>query len=407
MMSTRRSNREPAVSAMWAMLPFEFSNDMAQDEQGTSHESKDASAISFPAFVLSLAHTAAVHFGDIPDPVTGTPRGVQSAGRPADDRYPVAAGTEDARKTDGRGAAAARADLYELRMRYMDAVRGTPSGSSSPASSPLTLPDPGMNVPVRVTFLGTGTSSGVPVIACECAVCRSTDPHPRLRPSIYIDVPGHARILVDTTSELRQQALAHASRASTRCSSPTATRITSSASTMSGVSTRPGRADSVLRGRRSVGDIRKILYVFDGNPARRRRAQLDQNDVDGPFTVGGARVIPVPLWHGTSADPWISFRRVRVSHRLQSASRRSRGRCASASRWWWWVRCATSPTPRTSRGSRGRRRHLPVAALRAYPDSYGPRPRPRRHERPSAPVWSWHMMGSCSTWRSTPHRHGG
>ena len=61
---------------------------------------------------------------------------------------------------------------------------------------------------VNVTFLGTGTSSGVPVIGCDCAVCRSTNPHDsRLRPSIYVDVPGRARILVDTGSDLRQQAV--------------------------------------------------------------------------------------------------------------------------------------------------------------------------------------------------------
>ena len=67
-----------------------------------------------------------------------------------------------------------------------------------------------MSVPARITFLGTGTSSGVPMIACECAVCRSSDPRDtRLRPSIYVDVPGHVRILVDTSSDLRQQALTH------------------------------------------------------------------------------------------------------------------------------------------------------------------------------------------------------
>ena len=73
-----------------------------------------------------------------------------------------------------------------------------------------------MTVPARVTFLGTGTSHGVPMIACECAVCRSTDPRDkRLRPSIYVDVPDRQRMLVDTSPDLRQQALAHRITAST------------------------------------------------------------------------------------------------------------------------------------------------------------------------------------------------
>jgi len=62
--------------------------------------------------------------------------------------------------------------------------------------------------PAQVTFLGTGTSHGVPMIACDCAVCRSTDPRDkRLRPSIFLDVPSYASLLVDAGPDLRQQAL--------------------------------------------------------------------------------------------------------------------------------------------------------------------------------------------------------
>lgn len=70
---------------------------------------------------------------------------------------------------------------------------------------------------MRLTFLGTGTSYGVPYIGCDCAVCRSKDPrNKRLRCSILVE-GGHAegapdgayrsRLLVDTTPDLRQQLL--------------------------------------------------------------------------------------------------------------------------------------------------------------------------------------------------------
>lgn len=60
---------------------------------------------------------------------------------------------------------------------------------------------------MRVTFLGTGTSHGVPMIACGCAVCRSNDPrNRRLRPSILIERDGMI-LLVDTTPDLREQCL--------------------------------------------------------------------------------------------------------------------------------------------------------------------------------------------------------
>lgn len=60
---------------------------------------------------------------------------------------------------------------------------------------------------MKITFLGTGTSTGVPSIACDCETCLSTDPRDkRLRVSILIEHAGNT-ILVDTSSDFRQQAL--------------------------------------------------------------------------------------------------------------------------------------------------------------------------------------------------------
>ena len=60
---------------------------------------------------------------------------------------------------------------------------------------------------MRVTLLGTGTSYGVPVIACECEVCTSENPrNKRMRSSAFVEVDGRG-FLIDTTPELRLQAL--------------------------------------------------------------------------------------------------------------------------------------------------------------------------------------------------------
>jgi phosphoribosyl 1,2-cyclic phosphate phosphodiesterase len=60
---------------------------------------------------------------------------------------------------------------------------------------------------MKLTFLGTGTSTGVPSIGCECETCSSNDPRDkRLRVSIIIEHGGQT-ILVDTSSDFRQQAL--------------------------------------------------------------------------------------------------------------------------------------------------------------------------------------------------------
>jgi len=61
----------------------------------------------------------------------------------------------------------------------------------------------------RVLFLGTGTSFGVPMIGCDCPVCTSDDPrNARSRASVVVHVAGTS-ILIDTTPDLRAQALRH------------------------------------------------------------------------------------------------------------------------------------------------------------------------------------------------------
>jgi phosphoribosyl 1,2-cyclic phosphate phosphodiesterase len=60
---------------------------------------------------------------------------------------------------------------------------------------------------MQITFLGTGTSQGVPVIACHCSVCRSADPRDaRLRSSVMIE-EAERTIIIDAGPDFRQQLL--------------------------------------------------------------------------------------------------------------------------------------------------------------------------------------------------------
>lgn len=61
---------------------------------------------------------------------------------------------------------------------------------------------------MRLTFLGTGTSFGVPQIGCDCAVCRSDDPRDRRSRSAALVQSAGSTILIDTPPELRLQLLA-------------------------------------------------------------------------------------------------------------------------------------------------------------------------------------------------------
>jgi phosphoribosyl 1,2-cyclic phosphate phosphodiesterase len=60
---------------------------------------------------------------------------------------------------------------------------------------------------MKVTFLGTGTSSGIPLLACECPVCHSDDwRDKRLRCSVFVEVDG-LNLLIDAGTDFRQQML--------------------------------------------------------------------------------------------------------------------------------------------------------------------------------------------------------
>ncbi len=95
-----------------------------------SDEEQQPSAINFAAFVLSLGHTAAVHFGDVPDPVSGDT--AQSNLPAAQQMIEILALLEE--KTRGNLTAEERQlldqILYELRMRYVEASQGASADRS-------------------------------------------------------------------------------------------------------------------------------------------------------------------------------------------------------------------------------------------------------------------------------------
>jgi phosphoribosyl 1,2-cyclic phosphate phosphodiesterase len=177
-------------------------------------------------------------------------------------------------------------------------------------------------LPLRVTLLGTGTSHGVPMIGCECPVCRSTDPRDRrTRPSILIEsVPAADRgasppvtavthVLVDTSTDLRAQALAAGMR---RVDAILFTH--SHADHVMGLdevrrfnvlqqSPIPAYADA-----RTIADIRQTFsYVFNNGPTHGGGIpQVTLTRIAGPFSLGSIEIVPVPLLHGRR--PILGFR---------------------------------------------------------------------------------------------------
>jgi phosphoribosyl 1,2-cyclic phosphate phosphodiesterase len=153
---------------------------------------------------------------------------------------------------------------------------------------------------VLVTFLGTGTSTGVPVVGCRCAVCVSGDPrNKRLRQSVKIEMDGKV-FLIDTTPDLRLQLL--------RDPIPRLDFILythSHADHLMGLDdVRPFN----FRQRESIHAFaspatakavrRAFSYIWSDSQMGGGKPQIELHEVDGPFTHEGIEIIPIPVQHG-------------------------------------------------------------------------------------------------------------
>jgi phosphoribosyl 1,2-cyclic phosphate phosphodiesterase len=153
---------------------------------------------------------------------------------------------------------------------------------------------------MKLTFLGTGTSHGVPMIACSCPVCRSEDPRDRrYRCSVLVEGPEGVA-LVDTTPDFRSQALriglrhldavlithAHADHVAgfddLRVFSPSHPQglpIYSNAETF-----------------RILGNM--FEYLFNGENRYDTYLHPQPVVMEGPTDIIGLRVTPLPVRHG-------------------------------------------------------------------------------------------------------------
>ena len=162
----------------------------------------------------------------------------------------------------------------------------------------------------RVIVLGSGTSHGVPMIGCTCAVCRSTDPRDRRsRPSIYLDVQDGPAILVDTATDLRQQALTNGiDRVDAILFTHSHADHIMGLDDVRRFNVMQAGAIPAYADERTATDLRRSFsYVF--NPPGEKGGgipQISLTTINGRFNVGGIGIQPIPIFHGPR--PILGFR---------------------------------------------------------------------------------------------------
>lgn len=153
---------------------------------------------------------------------------------------------------------------------------------------------------VTVTFLGTGTSTGVPVIGCRCRVCISDDPkNKRLRQSVKIEAEGK-HFLIDTTPDLRLQLL--------RDPIPRLDFLLfthSHSDHLMGLDDiRPFNfrqrepIDAYANALTAKAIRRAFSYIWNESQMGGGKPQLDLHEVEARFRHDGVEIVPLPVQHG-------------------------------------------------------------------------------------------------------------
>jgi phosphoribosyl 1,2-cyclic phosphate phosphodiesterase len=156
-------------------------------------------------------------------------------------------------------------------------------------------------VALRLTILGSGTSHGIPMIACDCPVCTSPDPRDRrLRTSALFSYSGH-QVLVDTAPELRLQCLAQNVRQvdAILMTHAHADHVTGLDDVRRFNDLR-GTALDVHGDRETLQRVRRMFaYAFSDDPDYpSAKPQLRAVEVSEAFALFGRQVVPVPYVHG-------------------------------------------------------------------------------------------------------------
>ena len=168
---------------------------------------------------------------------------------------------------------------------------------------------------MKLLLLGTGTSHGIPVIGCDCAVCKSKDPHDRrYRAAAFFTTDGGSAVLIDVGPDFRMQAIEHGIKKIDRV-----LLTHSHADHLHGLDDlrifscnmwkKPDNERAlkqfnappipIYTNKQTIEDvINRFAYIF--NPVKEGGgcARVELKEVTEPFVVDEVTITPIPMMHG-------------------------------------------------------------------------------------------------------------
>jgi phosphoribosyl 1,2-cyclic phosphate phosphodiesterase len=161
---------------------------------------------------------------------------------------------------------------------------------------------------MKLTFLGTGTSTGVPTLTCHCAVCESSDPRDkRTRPSVLVEFDGRA-VVIDTSPDFRAQALREKlERLDAVLFTHAHVDHVMGMDDVRMYCFRQNQAIPIYADSGVMASLQRIFaYVFDQTYPYGGIPRVEPHLIEGPFELWGERVTPIRVLHGNL--PVLGFR---------------------------------------------------------------------------------------------------
>lgn len=157
---------------------------------------------------------------------------------------------------------------------------------------------------MKITILGCGTSTGVPMVGCDCPVCTSHDRRDRRSRASLLICYNDRTVLVDTSTDLREQALRqHIRRIDAVLFSHAHADHVNGIDDLRGFHFIHREIIPCFASRETLETLQNgFSYIFNEHDDSGYKPLLAAHEISAPFELFGQTIIPIPLLHGKTSS---------------------------------------------------------------------------------------------------------